>query len=55
MSESDAQGLAQELSGPADPLKVAIAHVLDLQEGTVALRLSVGNRLSAEIRNIIVR
>ena len=55
VSESDAKGLPQELSGPADPIRVSVAHVLDLEEGTLSLRIGVGNRLSAELRNIVVR
>ena len=55
VSDSDAKGTPEEVTGPGDPLKVAIAHVLHLEEGTLSLRIAVGNRLSAEMKNIVVR
>ena len=55
VSNSNAKGLPRELSGPGDPLRVAIAHVLDLEEGTLSLRFSIGNRMTNELKNIVVR
>lgn len=55
VSEASAQGTLQEVTGPADPLRVAIAHVLQLQEGTLSLRIALTNRLPAEVKNVVVR
>lgn len=53
--DSQAAGAAQEVTGPGDPLRLTIARELDLAAGTLSLSFSLSNRLSAEIKNIIVR
>ena len=55
VSDSEAKGTLAEVSGPADPLQVAIAHVVDVEEGTLSLRIALSNRLPAEVKNIVVR